>query len=56
VEQATPYWKEALIIKHMTPNDTTTLFVRFGDLLSYASSALALLLLIWSQVLRFKKS
>ncbi len=56
VEQATPYWEEALISKTMKPNDTITLFVRFGDLLSYASSLLAVLLLIWSQVLRFKKS
>jgi len=56
VEQATAYWKEALITKNMKPNNTTTLFVRFGDLLSYAASVLAILLLIWSQVLRFKKS
>ncbi len=56
VEQATPYWEEALITKNMKPNDVTTLFVRFGDLISYASSLLAILLLIWSQVLRFKKS
>jgi apolipoprotein N-acyltransferase len=56
VEQATPYWEEALITKNMKPNNVTTLFVRFGDLLSYASSLLAILLLIWSQVLRFKKS
>lgn len=56
IEQATPYWEKALIVKNMKPNDTVTLFVRFGDLLSYASSVLAVLLLIWSQVLRFKKS
>lgn len=56
IEQATPYWEEALISKNMKPNDTTTAFVRFGDLLSYASSLLGILLLIWSLVLRFKKS
>lgn len=56
VEQATPYWKEAMIMKNMKPNDIRTFFVRFGDLVSYACSILAILLLIWSQVLRFKKS
>ncbi|MES2133739.1 MAG: apolipoprotein N-acyltransferase [Bacteroidota bacterium] len=56
IEQATPYWKEALIKKDMSPNNTMTLFVRFGDLISYAASIMAILLFIWSQVLRFKKS
>lgn len=56
IEQATPYWKAALIQKNMRPNAIRTCFVRFGDLISYASSAIALLLLVWSQVLRFKKS
>jgi apolipoprotein N-acyltransferase len=56
IEQATPYWKDALITKNVTPNNTTTLFVRFGDLVSYLASLIAILLFIWSQVLRFKKS
>ena len=56
IEQATPYWKEALIEKNMAPNNTVTLFVRFGDLISYAASIIAILLFVWSQVLRFKKS
>lgn len=56
IEQATPYWKEALIKKDMSPNNTITLFVRFGDLISYAASIIAILLFVWSQVLRFKKS
>jgi len=56
IEQATPYWEQAIISKNMTPNNTKTLFVRFGDLISYSSSFLAILLLIWSQLLRFKKS
>jgi apolipoprotein N-acyltransferase len=56
IEQATPYWEEAIITKNMTPNNTQTLFVKFGDLISYASSIIAILLFIWSQILRFKKS
>lgn len=56
IEQATAYWEEATIIKNMTPNNSKTLFVKFGDVISYASSLIAILLLIWSQLLRFKKS
>ncbi len=56
IEQATPYWKEALIVKQMTPNNKKTIFVRFGDVISYVASLMALLLFIWSQYLRFKKN
>ena len=56
IEQATPYWEEAIITKNLTPNNAQTLFVKFGDIISYASSLIAILLLIWSQLLRFKKS
>lgn len=56
LEQATPYWQDAAITKNMLPNDKLTLFVRFGDIISYCSTLLAILLLIWSQYLRFKKS
>lgn len=56
IEQATPYWKDAVIVKQMVPNDVKTFFVRFGDLISYAASMIAILLLVWSQVLRFRKS
>lgn len=56
IEQATPYWEEAVITKGMTPHNSITFFVRFGDIISYSSSILAILLLIWSQILRFKKS
>lgn len=55
IEQATAYWEEAVIVKNMTPNNTQTLFVKFGDLISYASSFIAILLFILSQLLRFKK-
>lgn len=56
IEQATPYWEQAIISKNMTPNNNQTLFVKFGDIISYSSSFLAILLFIWSQILRFKKS
>ena len=56
IEQATKYWEQAMISKNMTPNDKQTLFVKFGDIISYSSSILAILLFIWSQILRFKKS
>jgi apolipoprotein N-acyltransferase len=56
IEQATPYWEQAIITKNLTPNNTQTLFVKFGDIISYASSLIAILLLTWSQLLRFKKS
>ena len=56
IEQATPYWKAALISKNMAPNTITTFFVRYGDLISYVSSIIAVLLFLWSQLLRFKKN
>jgi apolipoprotein N-acyltransferase len=56
IEQATTYWEQAMIEKNMTPNNDLTIFSRFGDLISYTSGILALLLLCWSQYLRFKKS
>lgn len=56
IEQATPYWEEAVITKQMKAHTGLTFFVQFGDLISYSSSILAILLVIWSQVLRFKKS
>lgn len=55
IEQATTYWEPAVISKNMAPNDKQTLFVKFGDIISYSSSILAILLFIWSQMLRFKK-
>jgi len=56
IEQATPYWEQAIISKSMAPNNHQTIFVKFGDIISYSSAFLAILLFIWSQILRFKKS
>lgn len=55
-EQVTPYWESAVISKNMFPYNHETLFVKFGDIISYSSAFLAILLFIWSQILRFKKS
>ena len=54
VEQATKYWEPALISKNMTPHNELTFFSRFGDLISYTASTIAILLVAWSQFLRFK--
>ncbi len=56
IEQATPFWEQAIISENMTPNNQQTLFVRLGDVISYTSAFIAILLFIWSQILRFKKS
>jgi apolipoprotein N-acyltransferase len=56
IEQATNYWKKASIIKQMTPQHLQTWYVIYGDLISYSASLLAILLITWSQILRFKKS
>ncbi|MDF2450316.1 MAG: lnt [Bacteroidota bacterium] len=56
IEQATRYWEEAVIQKNITPNNEKTFFVKTGDIISYSSSLLAILLFIWSQILRFRKS
>jgi apolipoprotein N-acyltransferase len=56
VEQATPWWQKAIISKNMRANNNKTFFVRFGDLISYASAILAILILLYGQFLRFRKS
>ncbi|MES2565219.1 MAG: apolipoprotein N-acyltransferase [Bacteroidota bacterium] len=56
IEQATTYWEEAIISKNVTPSNQLTFFVKFGDVISYMSSVIAIFLLCWSQVLRFRKS
>lgn len=56
IEQQTKYWEDAMIVKDMSPNNQITFYVKFGDVISYVSSMLAILLIAWSQILRFKKS
>lgn len=56
IEQATPWWEKAIIQKDLSLSNTKTFFVRFGDLISYASAVLAILTLLYGQYLRFRKS
>lgn len=56
INQPQPYWEFAVINQKVGFNDVKTFFVRFGDLISYASVFLAALILLYSQYLRFKKS
>lgn len=45
IEQATKYWEKATITKSLIANNENTFFVKFGDLISYTGSILALLLI-----------
>lgn len=56
VTQSQPYWEFAVINKNVGLNSVKTIFVRFGDLISYISIALTLIILGWAQVKRFKKT
>lgn len=55
VSDATNWWVEAVIQKKIYKNESLTFFSRFGDLISYVSLTLAVLILLWGAVLRFKK-
>ncbi|MCC6370500.1 MAG: apolipoprotein N-acyltransferase, partial [Bacteroidia bacterium] len=55
VSEATEYWQEAVIQKNMQPIYELTFFSRFGDLLSYASCLLTIVVLAWSVFSRFRK-
>jgi len=55
ISEATPWWKEAVIEKDMLPLYKFTFFSRFGDLISYFSVAISILLILWALFLRFKK-
>jgi apolipoprotein N-acyltransferase len=55
VEQATPWWEKAVITKNIRITNSKTFFVRFGDLISYASAFLAIAILMYGQFLRFRK-
>lgn len=55
ISQAQPYWEFAVINGEVNLNSVKTFFVRFGDLISYISIGLALIILIWAQIKRYKK-
>jgi len=54
ITQPQPYWEFAVINQNVSLNSVKTFFVRFGDLISYASVFLTALTLLYSQFLRFK--
>ena len=56
ISQPLPYWEFGVINQDVQINSSRTLFVRFGDIISYASVFLTALLLLYSQYLRFRNS
>ena len=55
VTQAQPYWEFAVINGEVSLNSVKTFFVRFGDVISYISIGLTLIIIGWAQVVRYKK-
>jgi apolipoprotein N-acyltransferase len=55
ISNATSWWKEAVIEKTMEANDELTFFSRFGDLLSYFSVVVTILLMALALVLRWRR-
>lgn len=55
ISQAQPYWEFAVINGDVNLNSVKTFFVRFGDLISYISIGLTLIIIGWSLFVRFKK-
>jgi apolipoprotein N-acyltransferase len=54
ISENTKWWEEAVIEKDLRPGYRLTFFARFGDLISYASVTLSILLILWALFLRFK--
>lgn len=51
----TEWWKEATIEDELLPNDSLTFFARFGDLLSYISVVISLLLVALQAFMMLRK-
>lgn len=56
ISQPQPYWEFGVINSEVNLNSVKTFFVRFGDLISYISVGLTLIILLWAQVARYKKA
>lgn len=52
ISDATKWWEEAVIEKKIYKNDSLTFFSRFGDLISYFSVIISILLIVYSVFLR----
>lgn len=55
LHEVTDWWKEAVISAQLQPNDTLTVFSKYGDLLSRLAVILTLLTLLYYWFLRFFK-
>jgi apolipoprotein N-acyltransferase len=55
ISDATEYWKDAVIAKEIVPNNNLTFFSRFGDIISYLSVLVTLVLLAFGLISRFRK-
>lgn len=55
IQQPLPYWKEGVIKGNVTPDNTLTFYVKYGDLISQAAAAFCILLLVYSYYLRFRQ-
>jgi apolipoprotein N-acyltransferase len=56
LQQPLPYWKEGVIEGNVTPGDTFTFYVRFGDLISKAAVAFCIVMILFSFYLKFRPS
>jgi apolipoprotein N-acyltransferase len=56
IQQPLPYWKEGVIDANVTPGDTFTFYVRFGDLISKAAVAFCIVMILYSFYLKFRFS
>lgn len=54
--QPTQWWQPAVINASLEPNSQPTFFVRTGDILSRAAAVIAILMVLFGQFLRFRKS
>lgn len=55
ISQATPWWEKAVIRDNLLPNSSPTFYVKYGDILSETAAFLAVIIVLISQFLRFKK-
>jgi apolipoprotein N-acyltransferase len=56
LQQPLPYWKAGVIEGNVTPGDTFTFYVRFGDLISKAAVAFCIIVILFSFYLKYKPS
>lgn len=55
IQQATQYWKPAVISQPITLNNELTFYTRFGDYIARAAFCISIALLLYALILRFRK-